>query len=212
MDLACHDIDAPARAGGSVAAARRRRSADAKRGFDIVAGCCLLILSLPALATASLLIRLTSRGPCLFWSERVGRDGRAFALPKLRTMRVGAPLAPRETMFESDAVTPIGGWLRRTSLDELPQLWCVVWGDMSLVGPRPLLAEDDGVRERARLGYRHTARPGLTGLAQIRGRNRVSPRRKALYDRFYAEHTSLGLDAKILAATVRKVIQRADVL
>jgi O-antigen biosynthesis protein WbqP len=171
-----------------------------------LAGCALLLLA-PIMVLLWLLVFVTSGGPGLFWSERVGRDGRIFWMPKFRTMSEGAPLSPREVLAGAEAhITPAGAWLRRSSLDELPQLWCILKGDMSIIGPRPLLPNDPGVKARRYFSDAISARPGLSGLAQVVGRNAVSPRRKARLDAFYARHSSFSLDLQIFWRTAGIVL------
>lgn len=184
-----------------------------KRAFDIVISLAgLVALAIPLLLVAAL-VKLSSRGPVLFWSERDDGCGRTFLMPKFRTMRVGAPLQPREQFADAaDSLTPTGQILRRLSIDELPQLFTVLTGKMSLVGPRPLLLDDPALAQRKMLLGNARARPGLTGLAQVNGRNFVTPRRKAHYDAFYARNWSWGMDAGILAKTVRVVLSRSGVL
>lgn len=178
-----------------------------KRAIDVlISGAALLVLA-PIMLFVWLLVYVTSGGPGLFWSERVGRDGRAFWMPKYRTMSDGAPLSPREVLEGAEAhITPVGAWLRRSALDELPQLWCILKGDMSIIGPRPLLPNDPGVTARRHFPDAIVVRPGLSGLAQVVGRNSVSPRRKARLDAFYAREASIGLDLKIFWRTVGIVL------
>lgn len=172
----------------------------------------LLVILSPLLLALFMLIRVTSEGPGLFWSSRVGRAGQLFSMPKFRTMYSGTDLVPREAMpCLVSPVTPIGAWLRRWSLDELPQLWSIVAGDMAFIGPRPLIPQDDALAERVRLGLSPHIRPGLTGLAQINGRNHVLPRAKARYDVFYGRKISAGLDWMILRDTVSLVIRGTGV-
>jgi O-antigen biosynthesis protein WbqP len=178
-----------------------------KRAIDaILAGAALLVLA-PVMIFLWLVVYVTSGGPGLFWSQRVGRDGRTFWMPKYRTMSEDAPLSPREVLEGAEAhITPVGAWLRRSALDELPQLWCILKGDMSIIGPRPLLPSDPAVAARRRFPDGIGVRPGLSGLAQVVGRNSVSPRRKARLDAFYARRTSIGLDLQIFLRTVEIVI------
>lgn len=186
---------------------RTRAVSARKRLFDIVLSAGLLAVLAPMLALIWLSIRASSAGPGLFWSDRVGYRGRIFAMPKFRTMRIDAPLMTREAMTLSDRyVTQIGRMLRRYSLDELPQLLCVLTGDMSLIGPRPLIPNDPAQKERGRFPEVSRVRPGLSGLAQVRGRNLVGPRRKARLDAFYARTRSWALDLKIIASTVSVLI------
>lgn len=184
-----------------------------KRSTDIVLSTTALIFLLPLLLSAALLVKFTSKGPALFWSERVGLNGRTFYMPKFRTMRVNAPIVSKELLEAPRAYdTPIGRALRTSSVDELPQLWCVLIGQMSLVGPRPLLPTDPAAVERSRLGCPLRVRPGITGLAQIRGRNLVSPRRKARYDAVYARKSHLGTDIWIKYKTILYVIKKRGIL
>lgn len=184
-----------------------------KRAFDIVASLAGLVFIAPVLLALAIAVRLTSRGPILFWSMRVGRGGRAFMMPKFRTMRVDAPLVAREALVGTrNLLTPIGGWVRRTSLDELPQLYCVLIGEMSLIGPRPLLPSDPASAARLARPAAMAARPGITGLAQVRGRNFVEPLKKVRYDQAYAEHWCWPLDLKILVDTVRYVVTGRGVM
>ena len=175
----------------------------AKRAFDVIAAALLLALLLPAMAIIWLVVRATSKGPGLHWSERVGRDGVLFEMPKFRTMYADAPLAPREALANAnDRITPFGRVLRRFSIDELPQLACVLVGQMSFVGPRPLLAIDPGTEARRSFPVVFSARPGLSGIAQVSGRNKLSSRRKARLDAFYARSGTAGMDVRILLSTV----------
>jgi O-antigen biosynthesis protein WbqP len=163
---------------------------------------------LPGLLAMFMLIRATSEGPGLFWSYRVGHHGRIFRMPKFRTMYDGTELMQREKMSaQVEAITPLGQWLRRWSLDELPQLWSIMIGDMAFIGPRPLIPDDEAQAQRNTLGLDPSIRPGLTGLAQINGRNSVSPRAKARYDVFYARHVNPWLDVMILRRTIRLVLR-----
>ncbi|WP_429911158.1 sugar transferase [Glycocaulis sp.] len=184
-----------------------------KRIFDMLVAATGLIFMFPLLAATALLVRLTSPGPILFWSARDNGCGGTFAMPKFRTMRTGSPLHPREQLANAaSSMTAPGQLLRQTSLDELPQLIPVLTGRMSLIGPRPLLPSDPAVHERLRLASGKLSRPGLTGLAQISGRNNLTPRRKARYDQFYTDHWSWSLDMWILWRTVKVVVSRAGVL
>ncbi len=183
-----------------------------KRTFDLV--CCsigLLLLS-PALALLALLVKLTSRGPAFFRQARVGRDGREFQMVKFRTMRrdAEAKTGPVWTVEDDPRVTAIGRWLRRLSLDELPQLWNVLRGDMSLVGPRPerQVFVEQFSRELPRYFDRHRVRSGLTGWAQVNGlRGNTSIAERTLYDLYYMENWSLALDVKIILMTIHHVLR-----
>ena len=174
-----------------------------KRGLDIAAGAAGLLLLWSVLLALALAVRIESAGPAIHWSERVGRENRAFRMPKLRTMRVGAPNVATHLLADPDQwVTPLGRFLRRTSLDELPQLWSVLKGDMSLVGPRPaLFNQDDLVALRTERGV-HRLRPGLTGWAQVNGRDELPIPQKVALDAEYLARRSLAFDLSILLATV----------
>jgi O-antigen biosynthesis protein WbqP len=175
-----------------------------KRAVDILGGLAGLMMLSPLLLAVALAVRLESRGPALHWSRRVGRHNRIFAMPKFRTMRTGAPDVATHLLSDPGRwITPLGAFLRRTSLDEIPQLWSVLKGDMSLVGPRPaLFNQDDLVALRTAAGV-ETLRPGLTGWAQINGRDELPIPDKVQLDREYLERRSLVFDLRILAATAR---------
>ena len=178
-----------------------------KRAFDVVAAAIgIVLLGLPALLIA-LVIRLTSKGPVVYWSDRVGRNNRIFRMPKFRTMRVDAPAVATHLLKDpARYVTPVGAFLRRTSLDEMPQLWSILAGDMSVVGPRPaLFNQDDLVQLRTDAGV-HVLVPGLTGWAQVRGRDELPIPVKVDFDKYYLHHQSLGFDLKIIGLTLIKVI------
>jgi O-antigen biosynthesis protein WbqP len=173
-----------------------------KRAFDIAASGLGLLLLSPVLLAIAFAVRLDSPGPALHWSRRVGRGNAIFQMPKFRTMRTGAPNVATHLLQDADAwVTPLGRFLRRTSLDELPQLWSVLKGDMSLVGPRPaLFNQDDLVALRTEAGV-HALRPGVTGWAQVNGRDELPIPRKVELDAEYLVRRSLALDLKILVRT-----------
>lgn len=183
-----------------------------KRLFDAaVSGTALLLLAIPLLVLAAV-VRLTSPGPALHWSRRVGRNNVLFAMPKFRTMRIDAPQVATHLLEDADRwLTPPGAFLRRTSLDELPQLWSVLVGDMSLVGPRPaLFNQDDLVALRTAAGV-EGLRPGVTGWAQINGRDEVSIPEKVALDAEYLRRQGVWFDLTILAATVLPVATGKDV-
>lgn len=183
-----------------------------KRLFDIaLALLAMLVLALPILVVA-MLVRLTSAGPALYWSDRVGAHNRIFRMPKFRTMRIGTPAVATHLLSNPDAyLTPIGGFLRRTSLDELPQLWSILKGDMSFVGPRPaLFNQDDLVALRTERGLERMV-PGLTGWAQINGRDDLPIPVKVEYDAEYLRCQSFWFDLKILGLTALKVMRREGV-
>ncbi|HEU5306673.1 MAG TPA: sugar transferase [Acidimicrobiia bacterium] len=174
-----------------------------KRVVDVVGASAALVLLSPLLAVVALLVRVRMGTPVLFRQERPGRDGRPFVMTKFRTMTdrrdAGGELLP-----DADRLTALGRWLRRTSIDELPELLNVVHGDMSLVGPRPLLMEYLP-RYSAEQARRHEVRPGITGWAQVNGRNAVTWDEKFALDVWYVDHRSLRLDVEILGRTVSQV-------
>ncbi len=173
-----------------------------KRVLDIIVATLGLLVLSPVLAVLALAVRLESPGPALHWSRRVGRENRIFLMPKFRTMRTGAPDVATHLLEGADQwITPLGRFLRRSSLDELSQLWSVLRGDMSLVGPRPaLFNQDDLVTLRTRAGLERL-RPGLTGWAQIHGRDELPIPEKVRLDREYLDRMSLLFDLRILAGT-----------
>jgi len=182
-------------------------SSAAKRATDfLISGAALLVLGAPLLLLAGL-VRATSRGPAIHWSKRVGRGNALFLMPKFRTMRIDAPQVPTHLMTEPERwLTPIGGLLRRTSLDELPQLISVLKGDMSLVGPRPaLFNQDDLVALRTAAGV-DALRPGLTGWAQVNGRDELPIPDKVKLDAEYLARRSFGFDLKVLGMTLAHVL------
>ena len=177
-----------------------------KRLFDLTAGLFLFLLTLPLLAITACLVRVKLGRPVLFRQERPGKDGRNFTLAKFRTM-LPATSATVSSQDDAERMTGFGRALRSTSLDELPELYSVIKGDMSLVGPRPLLVEYLPLYspEQAR---RHEVRPGLTGLAQVSGRNAVNWPERLAMDVWYVDNISLRLDLSILWRTVRAVVRR----
>ncbi len=183
-----------------------------KRAFDLAVTVPVFLFLLPLLALTWLAVRLTSRGSAIYWSDRVGKGGKVFKMPKFRTMLVDAPVMPREELDpQHNHDTIIGTFLRRSSIDELPQLWSILKGEMSLIGPRPLLPVDPGVAARRLFPKSLTVAPGLSGLAQIKGRNTVAPRRKARLDSFYAKNANLVMDLKLALTTLGIVVRRAGI-
>jgi len=183
-----------------------------KRLFDLVlvlVAC--LLLALPVFMVM-LAVRLTSPGPALFWSDRVGRHNRLFKMPKFRSMRVNTPAVATHLLPNPDQwLTPVGSFLRRSSLDELPQLWSILKGDMSFVGPRPaLFNQDDLIALRTERGV-HELLPGLTGWAQVNGRDEIPIPQKVQLDEEYLHRQSLIFDLRILWITALKVWSRDDV-
>jgi O-antigen biosynthesis protein WbqP len=183
-----------------------------KRLFDLVlALMATLVLAIPILLVA-VLVRLTSPGPALYWSNRIGARNCIFRMPKFRTMRIGTPAVATHLLTNPAAyLTPIGGLLRRSSLDELPQLWSILKGDMSFVGPRPaLFNQDDLVALRTERGIDRLV-PGLTGWAQVNGRDDLPIPVKVEFDAEYLHRQSLWFDLRILALTALKVVRRDGV-
>lgn len=180
-----------------------------KRIFDLfLALIAFVILIIPSMIVA-MLVGLTSRGPILYWSDRIGRENLIFKMPKFRTMRVGTPAVATHLLTEPEKyLTPIGSFLRKSSLDELPQLWSIISGDMSFVGPRPALYNQSDLFDlRTRYGV-HNLLPGLTGLAQINGRDELPIAEKVKLDVEYMKRQSLRLDVTIILLTVAKVLRR----
>ncbi len=179
-----------------------------KRSFDVVFALLALTALWPFMLVIALLVRLTSPGPALYWSDRVGRDNVLFRMPKFRTMRIDTPEVATHRLTDPERyLTPVGGFLRMTSLDELPQLWSILKGDMSFVGPRPALHnQDDLIALRTRAGV-HRLVPGLTGWAQINGRDELPIPEKVALDEEYLHRRSFLFDLKILFLTVARVIR-----
>jgi sugar transferase EpsL len=180
-----------------------------KRALDLGAVLITLPLWLTLLAAIALLVRLTLGRPVFFRQKRLGRGALIFELIKFRTMRDGKD-ALGNLLPDAERLTPFGRWLRASSLDELPQLWNVLKGDMSLVGPRPLLV-DYLTRYNARQSRRHEVRPGVTGLAQVSGRNTLSWEERFELDIRYVETRTLSLDLKILGRTLKAVAFREGI-
>lgn len=183
-----------------------------KRCFDFaLAVFATLFLALP-IALVALAVKLTSPGPVLYWSDRVGRGNRIFRMPKFRSMRIGTPAVATHLLRDPAAyLTWIGPFLRKSSLDELPQLWSILRGDMSFVGPRPALYnQDDLVALRTQLGV-HALVPGLTGWAQVNGRDELPIPEKVRLDEEYLRRQSLWFDIRILWLTFVKVLRRDGV-
>jgi len=183
-----------------------------KRIFDLVLGLVAATVLLVPVSIVALLVRLTSPGPALYWSDRVGRQNRIFKMPKFRSMRVGTPAVATHLLANPIAhLTPIGSFLRKSSLDELPQLWSILAGDMSFVGPRPaLFNQHDLIELRTQKGV-HTLVPGLTGWAQVNGRDELPIPQKVELDAEYLQRQGFGFDIKILWLTFLKVVRRDGV-
>jgi len=183
-----------------------------KRLLDLSLACLAAVLLLLPAGLLALLVKLTSPGPVLYWSDRVGRHNRIFRMPKFRSMRVGTPAVATHLLRDAQAcLTPVGSFLRRSSLDELPQLWSILVGDMSFVGPRPALYnQHDLIALRSELGV-HELLPGLTGWAQVNGRDELPISQKVKLDSEYLQRQSLWLDIRILWLTFAKVLRREGV-
>ena len=180
-----------------------------KRTVDLLlALAAAVVLAVPILLVA-MLVRLTSPGSALYWSDRVGRHNKVFKMPKFRSMRLGTPAVATHLLADAASyLTPIGSFLRKSSLDELPQLWSILVGDMSFVGPRPaLFNQNDLIELRTRHGV-HDLVPGLTGWAQINGRDELPIPDKVMLDVEYLQRQSLWLDIRIVWWTFVKVIRR----
>ncbi len=183
-----------------------------KRLFDLVLALCAGLVLLVPVVLVALAVRITSRGPALYWSDRVGRHNRIFKMPKFRSMRVDTPAVATHLLTDpARYLTPIGSFLRKSSLDELPQLWSILRGDMSFVGPRPaLFNQDDLIELRTQQGV-HELVPGLTGWAQVNGRDELPIPQKVALDAEYLRCRSLGIDLRILWMTFVKVLRRDGV-
>ena len=171
----------------------------------------LLFLLLPILLV-TVMVRLTSKGPALYWSDRVGRDNKIFKMPKFRTMQIDTPTVATHLLLDpKQFLTPVGSFLRKSSLDELPQLWSIIKGDMSIVGPRPaLFNQEDLVALRTQYGV-DKLMPGLTGWAQVNGRDELPIPDKVKLDTEYMNNQTLLLDLKIMMMTIIKVVSRDGV-
>ncbi len=184
-----------------------------KRVVDLLSGMLLALLFVFPLLIIAIFVKLTSSGPVLYWSNRVGRDNVIFLMPKFRTMLQDTPAVATHLLIDArNFLTPIGSFLRRSSLDELPQLWSIIKGDMSLVGPRPaLFNQDDLIGLRTQFGVEKIL-PGLTGWAQINGRDELTIAQKVALDVEYLQRQSFFLDMRIIFLTFLKVIRRDGVV
>jgi O-antigen biosynthesis protein WbqP len=183
-----------------------------KRIFDLFLSLCLVPVLLVPILVIAILVRLTSRGNALYWSDRVGVGNKIFKMPKFRTMRIETPAVATHLLKDPDVyLTPIGPFLRKSSLDELPQLWSVLQGDMSFVGPRPaLFNQDDLIALRTEKGV-HRLIPGITGWAQVNGRDDLPIPEKVEYDEYYLKNKSFLMDLKILWMTFLNVLKAEGV-
>lgn len=183
-----------------------------KRLFDVVLSVLLLFLSSILMLLIAALVKLTSKGPVLYWSDRVGINNAIFKMPKFRTMRIDTPpVATHKLENPETYLTPIGSFLRKFSLDELPQLWSVLKGDMSFIGPRPaLFNQSDLIELRTKKGI-HYLVPGITGWAQINGRDELPIPVKVEFDEYYLKNKSFLFDLRILWMTLMKVLKQEGV-
>lgn len=183
-----------------------------KRLLDLFLAAIVAVFLVVPCTVVALLVKITSPGPVLYWSDRVGRNNHIFQMPKFRSMRVGTPAVATHLLTRpEDHLTPIGSFLRKSSLDELPQLWSIIRGNMSFVGPRPALYNQyDLIAQRTHCGV-HALVPGLTGWAQVNGRDELPILQKVALDKEYAQRQSIGFDIKILFLTALKVIMRSNV-
>lgn len=184
----------------------------AKRVFDIIICSILVVILFFPMVIIAIIIQCSSPGPVLFWSERVGRDNEIFRMPKFRTMRTDAPIVATHLLSNPQSlVTPIGRILRRTSVDEFPQIFSIISGHMSIVGPRPALYnQNDLIDMRTEKGI-HKLRPGLTGLAQIRGRDEISIEQKVALDEEYLRTRTFRMDLSIIWETMGHVFKPRNV-
>lgn len=183
-----------------------------KRVFDIFLAALLLIVLAPLLALIYLLVRISSAGPAIYWSDRVGLKNQIFNMPKFRSMRVGTPELATHLLDDScQYITPVGSFLRKTSLDELPQLFSVLWGKMSFVGPRPALFNQYDLIDQRTACNVHTLVPGITGWAQINGRDDLTIADKVKLDLEYLQLKSFTFDLKVIFMTAVRVFKRDGV-
>ena len=184
-----------------------------KRYFDILLGTFALLVLSGVLALVAMAVKLTSSGKVLYWSQRIGKDNTVFLMPKFRTMRTDTPVVATHLLANPDAyLTPVGKFLRTTSLDELPQLYSILMGHMSFVGPRPaLFNQDDLIDLRTRAGV-HVLTPGLTGWAQVNGRDELPIPDKVELDKVYLNRQSWLFDLQILLLTFVKVVRREGII
>ena len=186
-----------------------------KRLFDILLILVSLALVMPLVFLTYVIVKTTSKGPALYWSQRVGVNNQLFSMPKFRSMKIDTPALATHIMNQqanpNQYLTPVGSFIRKSSLDELPQLWSVLKGDMSIVGPRPALFNQDDLISLRTTHNVHTLKPGITGWAQVNGRDEIPIPQKVELDAYYLKHQSFWLDCYIILLTVIKVIKRDNV-
>lgn len=184
-----------------------------KRAFDLLMSLIAAVIFFIPLCLLAIVVKVTSKGPVLYWSDRVGRDNRIFSMPKLRTMRVDTPVVATHLLADPKTfLTPVGGFLRKSSLDEIPQLWCIICGDMSVVGPRPALFNQQNLIDLRTEQNVHLIRPGLTGWAQINGRDELPIPEKVKLDAEYLRLQSFMFDTKVIMLTALKVVRRDGIV
>jgi O-antigen biosynthesis protein WbqP len=183
-----------------------------KTAFDYILALIILNFLLLPILVIALLVRFTSKGPAIHWSKRIGIDNKIFLMPKFRTMYIETPQVATHLLQNADqCITPLGRFLRKTSLDELPQIFSILLGDMSFVGPRPGLFNQDDLRDlRTSFGV-HKLKPGITGWAQVNGRDDLPIPVKVQFDKEYLEKQSIFFDVKILFLTLFKVLKAEGV-
>lgn len=183
-----------------------------KRVFDLVLALFVFVVLAVPMAVVALLVRLTSKGPALYWSQRIGKNNTIFLMPKFRSMRINTPQVATHLLANPKAhLTPIGDFIRKSSLDELPQLLSVFSGDMSFVGPRPALFNQDDLVALRTAANVHTLKPGITGWAQINGRDEIPIPDKVKLDEYYLQNQSFLFDIKIIFLTGFKVLLARNV-
>lgn len=183
-----------------------------KRCLDVIFSIAGIIVGSVPMMLVAILIKTTSSGPVFFKQKRYGRNSQPFTMYKFRTMAIDAPIVANQYFNDMNSyVTPVGEFLRKTSLDELPQLWNVLKGDMSFVGPRPLADTDLEVIKLRQENGADTIRPGITGLAQVNGRNKITNEAKAMYDGDYANKLCIGMEIRIVWQTLRAVFLREGI-
>jgi O-antigen biosynthesis protein WbqP len=189
-----------------------RKDICVKRLFDLALALFAAIVLAVPVALVAMAVRLTSNGPALYWSDRVGRGNKLFKMPKFRSMRIGTPAVATHLLEDPNVyLTPMGSFLRKSSLDELPQLWSILVGDMSFVGPRPALFNQHDLTELRTQNGVHELLPGLTGWAQVNGRDELPIPRKVELDLEYLNRQSIWFDVRILWMTAAKVLRRDGV-
>ena len=184
-----------------------------KRGFDILSSLVAIVLFSPILLVLAMIVKCTSPGPILFKQRRIGKDNQEFMIYKFRTMRIDTPNVATHLLKNPEQyITPIGKFMRKTSLDELPQLFNILKGEMSVVGPRPALYNQYDLIEMRTNANVHTVRPGLTGLAQVSGRDELENEQKVHFDQQYVQKQSFFFDLKLIFLTVVKVFKSEGVV